>query len=142
MESSKSNGKGVKSQKAKATEKSPRAAVKSLKAKAAETAKPVCQGICILPVSPLLQGILYVLRVPLIKPLIVVVATSPTHIVCQLNHRALWKVQWRICCGNSSRVMAVSGCPPLLRGAKFSFRPDSKQVIHNIIYFAETKQQS
>ena len=126
VESSESNGKGVKSPKAKATGKSPRAAVKSPKVKAtrkslratvkspkaktAQTAKPVCQAKCTLLVSPLLQGILHVLYVPLIKPLIAVVAASPTHILYQLNHRALWKVQWRIHCGNSRRATAMNGC--------------------------------
>ena len=89
MATRKSPRAAVKSPKAMATRKSPRATVKSPKAKAAQTAKPVCQAICILPVSPLLQGILHVFRVLLIKPLIAVVATSPTHILCWLNHRAL-----------------------------------------------------
>ena len=111
----------VKYPKAKATRKSPRATVKCPKAKAAQTSKPVCQVICILPVSPLLQGFLHMLRVPLIKPLIVVVVTSPTHILCQLNHRVLWKVRRRIPCRNNRRVTAVSGCPLLPWGAGTHF---------------------
>ena len=117
VESSESNGKkGVKSPKAKATGKSPSAAVKSPKAMATRkspratvkspqamatrkspraTAKPVCQAICIFPITPFLQGILHPFYNPLIKLLVVVVTTGSGCILCRLRHRALWQVGWR-----------------------------------------------
>ena len=128
VESSQSNGKGVKSSKVKATgkssraavkslamatRKSPRAAVKSPKAMATRkspraTAKPVCQAICILPIMQFFQGILHLLYNPLIKLLVVVVTAGYGCILCRLHHRALWQVGWSCGCQNCWRVTATT----------------------------------
>ena len=114
VESSESNGKkGVKSPKAKATRKSPRATVKSPQAMATRkspraTAKPVCQAICIFPITPFLQGILHPFYNPLIKLLVVVVTTGSGCILCRLRHRALWQVGWRCGCRNCWRATATT----------------------------------
>ena len=132
IESSESNGRstGVKSQKAKgkATGKSPRAAVKSPKQATRKspraavksprqatrkspraTAKLVCQAICILPITPLFQGILHLLYNPLIKLLVPVVTTGSKCILCRLPHRALWQVQWSCTCWNCWRATTMTG---------------------------------
>ena len=119
VESSESNSrsKGVKSPKAKATGKSPRAAVKSPKAVAVvtrrsprATAKPVCQAICILPITPFFQGSLHLVYIPLIQLLVVVVTAGSRRILCRLRHRPLWKVRWHCGCWNCWRPTTTAGC--------------------------------
>ena len=105
-----------------ALRKSPRAAVKSPKAVATRkspraTAKPVCQAICILPIMPFFQGILHLLYNPLIKLLVVVVTARSGCILCRLNHRALWKVRWSCGCQNCWRATAMTGCLLFLFGS-------------------------
>ena len=128
IESSESNG-NVKSPKAKGkatgkfpraavkspqqtTRKSPRAAVKSPKQATRKspraTAKPVCQVICILPITPFFQGILHLLYNPLIKLLVAVVTVDSGCILCHLPHRGLWQVRWSCACWNCWRVTAMT----------------------------------
>ena len=95
-----------------ATRKSPRAAVKSPKQATRKspraTAKPVCQAICILPIMPFFQGIIHLLYNPLIKLLVAVVTADSRCILCQLNHRALWKVRWSCGCWNCWRATVMT----------------------------------
>ena len=95
-----------------ATGKSPKAAVKSPKQATRKspraTAKPVCQVICILPITPFCQGILHLLYNPLIKLLVAVVTVGSRCILCCLFHRGLWQVWWSCACWNCWRVTATT----------------------------------
>ena len=95
-----------------ATRKSPRAAVKSPKQATRKsprvTAKPVCQVICILPITPFFQGILHLLYNPLIKLLVAVVTVGSRCILCRLPHRGLWQVRWSCACWNCWRATAMT----------------------------------